>query len=96
MNQIQAFAEANNLDATALESLVSYLRRALERPAAVKAMEANPSAFFRAGVEAWHRNGQAFYEELLEGVTPRSIEYRKAIAQAVWDNARRTPETLTH
>lgn len=93
---IQQFAEANNLDANALESLVSYLRRALERPEAVKAMEANPSAFLRAGVEAWTRKGQAFYQEILEGVTPRSIEYRKAIAQSVWDNARRTPETLTH
>jgi hypothetical protein len=95
MNQIQAFAQANNLDANALESLVSYLRRAIERPAAQKAMEANPSEFLRAGVEAWNRMGQAFYQELLEGTTPRSIEYRKAIAQSVWENARRAPETLT-
>jgi len=96
MNPIQEFAQANNLDANALESLVSYLRRAIEKPEAKKAMEANPSAFLRAGVEAWNRMGKAFYEELLEGVTPRSIEYRKAIAQSVWEAARQKQATVTH
>lgn len=96
MNQIQVFAQEHGLDANALESLVSYLRRAVERPAALKAMEANPSAFLRAGVEAWNRMGQDFYQELLEGVTPRAIEYRKAIAQSVWENARQAKATVTH
>ena len=96
MNQIQEFARLYGLDPNAVESLVSYLRRALERPAAVRAMEADPSAFLRAGVEAWHRQGQDFYEELLEGATPRSIEYRKAIAQSVWEAARQKQATVTH
>jgi hypothetical protein len=87
MNEIAKFAADNNLDASALECLVSFLRRvALEHPSEFMK---NPTAFVEAGVKAWHEKGVSFYQELLEGTTERAKKYHQEIAHAVWENANR-------
>jgi hypothetical protein len=88
LSAVQQFAQAHDLDPNAIESLLDYMRRTLEKPAARAAMKANPSSFVLAGVEAWHAQGAAFYAELLAGETDRAKQYRKAIASQVWDLAR--------
>lgn len=82
MNEIQKFAQENNIDPSALECLMSFLRRvASEHP---QEFLANPSAFVHAGVKAWHEKGVSFYQELLEGKTKKAVEYRAEIAKQVW------------
>lgn len=84
---VQDFCQANNLDQGAVESLLSFMRSGLEKPEGRAMLAAQPAEFARAGMEAWFSKGKAFYEELIAGDTPRAIEYRKAIAGAVWEQA---------
>lgn len=81
-NEIQKFAADNGLDASALECLMSFLRRvACEHP---QEFMKDPSAFVASGVKAWHEKGVSFYEELLENKTAKAQEYRAEIAKQVW------------
>lgn len=82
--EVKAFASQHGLDANAVQSLMDYLRNALEQPGMREAANTNPNEWLKAGVKAWHEKGRAFYQEILEGKTTRSIEYRKAIAEQVW------------
>lgn len=92
---VQAMAQQYGLDANALESLLSFLRNALEQPGMREAAATNPNELLKAGVKAWRDKGQAFYQELLEGKTERSIQYRKAIAEQVWIAARNQQQGAT-
>ena len=86
--KIQAMADNLAVSAGSIESLVEYLVEAAKKPAGRKAMEADREGFIRAGTEAWHRNWAKFYNEILDGVTPMAVKYRKEIAEQTYDELR--------
>ena len=74
-----------NVDPCALKSLMGYLIRNIQESDAVRAaFFANPDAVLKAGVEAWHKSGQALFAELLENRTEFAKETRAAIAEDVY------------
>jgi hypothetical protein len=85
---IKALCAQYGLEESSINCLLDFLRRGIEKPGGEKMFKSNPAEFMRVGVEAWHAQGKAFYEELLEGTTERAQLYRKQIATQVWEQAR--------
>jgi len=84
------FAKENNMDASALNSLASFLISNINRnPELKKLMAENPALVIQEGVKAWYESSSRFFNELLEGKTERAIEMKQQIARDVWEEAQR-------
>lgn len=85
---IEEFAKSNGLDLGALNDLIGFLMRNINRNEQNREIfMRNPEEVIRQGVTAWKEMGEQFFQEMLENKTERAQQYRKEIASSVWKNA---------
>lgn len=88
MTTTATIAQQFNVSESSLQSFLDFFRTAMEkspelRQIAESGSDAEKTAAMTAGLKAWHERGQAFYQELLENVTPRAKMWREEIRQSV-------------
>lgn len=79
-----------NVDPAAMESLVTYLIRNIQRSEEnMIAFLADPEKVMRQGVEAWKKSSDAFFKEMLENTTDRAKTWRNDIISDLQADARK-------
>ena len=86
---IEQFAAEHKLDENSLRSLVGFLTRHIGGNETLKAaFFANPEEVIKAGVEAWNKQSQAIFAELLDGRSEWAQATKVVLAEATWIEAR--------
>lgn len=93
MTTTAAIAQQFNVSEASVQSFLDFFRAAMEkspelRQIAETGSDAEKEAAMMAGIKAWHERGQAFYQELLDNVTPRAQAWREEIRKSVIAAAR--------
>lgn len=60
---IEALAKEYGVDESGLKCLMRYLMMQLEQAKHLEMFMADPSAWLEAGIQAWYKNSQKFYEQ---------------------------------
>jgi len=90
---IDALVAQTGCDPISAKSLTDFILNAAARNPEIQQALTHANASVRqaaveAGVQAWFRQGQAFYQELLENKTERAKQHREAIYQSVLASAK--------
>lgn len=86
LNEIKEFAAAYGLNPESVSNLIDFLARHAATPQGIALLRTDSDQFMRIGVEEWHKQGTAFYTELLENKTANAKKVRRQIASDVWNH----------